>query len=110
MLIDEYIHFGGIVLLKFPFTDESSFKRRPALIIQDSRDGDIIVCRITSQIYYSDYDLLIKEWQKSGLKLPSVIRIHKIATLNKNLIEFKMGNISSTLKGRIKEVIAKITE
>lgn len=40
--------FGDIVLLKFPFTDSKSFKRRPALIINDFNDDDIIVCRITS--------------------------------------------------------------
>ena len=106
----EKLHFGDIVLLKFPFTDGSSFKRRPAVIIQDSRDGDIIVCRITSQIYHTNYDILIKEWRESGLKLPSVIRIHKIATLDKSLVELKIGKISSSLKERIKEVLVKITE
>lgn len=106
----EKLSFGEIVLLKFPFTDGSSFKRRPAIVIQDTSDGDIIVCRITSQIYHTNYDILIKEWRESGLKLPSVIRIHKIATLDKSLVELKMGEINSTLKERIKEVLAKITE
>lgn len=36
--------FGDIVLLKFPYTDGHTFKRRPALIINDCNDGDIIVC------------------------------------------------------------------
>jgi len=44
----ERLTFGDIVLLKFPFTDGISFKKRPALIINDYDDGDIIVCRITS--------------------------------------------------------------
>jgi hypothetical protein len=42
------LNFGDIVLLKFPFTDGKTYKRRPALIIKDFDDGDIIVCRITS--------------------------------------------------------------
>jgi mRNA interferase MazF len=49
-------NFGDIVLLKFPFTDGKSFKKRPALIINDIDDGDIIVCRITSQIYETPLD------------------------------------------------------
>jgi mRNA interferase MazF len=49
--------FGDIVLLKFPFTDGNSFKKRPALIINDFNDGDIIVCRITSKIYNTDKDV-----------------------------------------------------
>jgi mRNA interferase MazF len=93
------LNFGDIVLLKFLFTDGVTFKRRPALIIQDCNDGDIIVCRITSQIYETDNDVYIDEWEKSGLKLPSVIRVHKIATLDKSILEIIMGLM---LKPKIK--------
>ena len=78
------LNFGDIVLLKFPFTDGKSYKRRPALIINDYDDGDIIICRITSQIYETPYDVNINNWGKSGLRLPSVIRVHKLATLEKD--------------------------
>ena len=106
----EKFNFGDIVLLKFPFTDRSSFKRRPALVLNDTQDGDIIVCRITSQIYQTNHDILIKDWRESGLKLPSIIRIHKIATLDKSLVEVKIGELSAPLKESIKERLAKITE
>lgn len=45
MTIDKMsnLKFGDIVLLKFPYTDETSFKRRPALVLSDTDDGDIIV-------------------------------------------------------------------
>lgn len=102
--------FGDIVLLKFPFTDGKTFKKRPALIINDFDDGDIIVCRITSQLYYSDYDFLIKNWEKCGLKLPSVIRIHKIATLEKSLIEILLGKIDSPLKKEIKNIFSSLPD
>lgn len=72
------LNFGEIVLLKFPFTDGQTYKRRPALLINDCNDGDIIVCRITSKIYGSSRDVLIDEWGKSGLKLSSVVRVHKL--------------------------------
>lgn len=52
----EEFNFGDIVLLKFPFTDGSGLKKRPALIINDFNDGDIIVCRITSKLYESEND------------------------------------------------------
>ena len=58
--------FGDIVLLKFPFTDGNSFKKRPALVINDFNDGDIIVCRITSKIYNTDNDVLLDEWEKQA--------------------------------------------
>ncbi len=87
--------FGEIVLLKFPFTDGDKSKKRPALILLDSNDGDIVVCRITSKLYNSDYDFRIENWEKARLKLPSVIRLHKIATLDKLLIEQIIGIINT---------------
>jgi mRNA interferase MazF len=49
--------FGEIVLLRFPLTDGKTYKKRPALIINDFVDGDILVTRITSQIYKTKYDI-----------------------------------------------------
>jgi mRNA interferase MazF len=106
----EHLKFGQIVLLRFPFTDGISFKRRPALIIQDSDDGDVIVCRITSKIYQSDFDIEITNLEKSGLKLPSVIRVHKIATLEKNLVELKMGQIGTGLKAKVRDAIKSLAD
>lgn len=104
------LHFGDIVLLKFPFTDGKTFKRRPALIINDSEDGDIIVCRITTQIYKTKNDIYVDEWEKSGLKLPSVIRVHKIATLEKDMVELIMGQIKKPTKEKVKKIISKLTD
>ena len=104
------LNFGDIVLLKFPFTDGKTYKRRPALIINDFDDGDIVVCRITSQIYKTKNDIYIDDWEKSGLKLPSVIRIHKLATLEKNMVEIIMGQIDGTTKNKIRTIISKLTE
>jgi mRNA interferase MazF len=86
------------------------YKRRPALIVNDCNDGDIIVCRITSKLYHSAKDVLIDDWEKCGLKLPSVIRVHKIATLEKELVELIIGKIDESLKPKIKIILANLTE
>jgi mRNA interferase MazF len=85
-------------------------KRRPALVINDSSDGDVILCRITSQIYQTKYDIYIDNWEKVGLKLPSVIRTHKIATLEKDMIEIVMRQIDDSIKVKVKRIIDKLTE
>ena len=100
-----HLKFGQIVLLRFPFTDGISFKRRPALIINDCGDGDVIVGRITSKIYHSEFDIDINDLAKSGLKLPSVIRVHKIATLEKHLVELNMGQIGSEQKDKVRLIL-----
>ena len=104
------LKFGDIVLLKFPFTDTKTFKKRPALIINDFNDGDIIVCRITSKIYKTSFDIYIDNWEKSGLKLPSVIRVHKLATLEKEMVEIVMGKIENTIKEKLKKILSKLTD
>lgn len=98
------------MLLKFPFTDSNTFKRRPALIINDFNDGDILVCRITSQIYKTQNDVIIDDWKSSGLKLPSVIRVHKIATLEKDMVELSMGKVDNSIKEKVKKIIARLTD
>jgi len=103
------LNFGDIVLIKFPFTDTNTFKRRPALVINDFQDYDIIVCRITSKIYETPYDVFVNDWERFGLKLPSVIRVHKLATLEKNMVDLIMGKIDSPLKEKIREIIARLT-
>jgi mRNA interferase MazF len=102
--------FGDIVLIKFPFTDGKTFKRRPALVINDSDDNDIIVCRITSQIYDTEHDILVENWKKSGLKLPSVIRVHKLATLKKSMVELVMGKIDLPSEEKVKKIFITLTD
>ena len=104
------LNFGDIVLLKFPFTDSKTYKKRPALIINDFDDGDILVCRITSKIYKTKNDIYIDDWEKSGLKLPSVIRVHKMATLEKDLVEIFMGQIENPIKEKVRTTISGLTD
>ncbi len=105
-----HLKFGDIVLLKFPFTEGRTFKRRPALIINENIDGDVIVCRITSNIWRTEQDIYIDDWKNSGLKLPSVIRVHKIATLEKGIVETELGSINQSLKEKVKTIIADLAQ
>ena len=104
----DIIEIGTIVLLKFPYTDGTGFKRRPALALYDSEDGDIVVCRITSRIYQSPHDIYLDEWAKYGLRLPSIVRVHKMATLEKYLIETIMGKIDATVLNTVRKAYISI--
>lgn len=82
---------GKIVLIPFPFTNLSTSKRRPALVILERKD-DVVVVFISSKIPQNlqKYHILIekqkKDFQTTGLKVSSVIYLDKIATISKNLI------------------------
>lgn len=103
---------GEIVLLAFPFGDRRESKRRPALVLIDTGNADILVARITSQDADTDYDVRLAEWEQAGLLLPSVVRLHKLATLQKGLVERRLGILTlkdlSKVKTKLQQIFASI--
>jgi len=84
---------GDIVLLPFPFTDLSGIKNRPALILAEC-ESDITVSFITTQLkWQGDFDVKIEPSQSNGLKRTSLIRLSKLATIDKDLVIGKLGNL-----------------
>ncbi len=47
---------GDVVLLSFPFTDMAGARRRPALVVADTGDEDIVVLRVSSQAARDRFD------------------------------------------------------
>jgi len=98
---------GIIVLVKFPFTDFTSEKLRPALIISKNNKNDVCVAFISSVIplYLEETDFILtkgdKDFSSTGLKKDSVFRMRKIATVDKNIIVGKLGNLSKELQSKL---------
>jgi mRNA interferase MazF len=86
---------GEVLLLSFPFVDGVNFKRRPALVLIDTKDEDIIVARITSQVVKTIFDVELTEWEEAGLRLPSFVRLNTVATLEKKSVERKLGKLTT---------------
>lgn len=86
--------FGSIVLTRFPFTDLSGDKRRPALVVSgdNHRRADLVVCFIGSVPRVGPDMALIAPTPGTGLKLPSVVRFDKLATLDPAVIAGKLGD------------------
>jgi mRNA interferase MazF len=85
--------FGTIVLTRFPFTDLSGAKRRPALVVSRDNDRrpDLVVCFITS-VPRTGLDMApLAPTPGTGLKVPSVVRFDKLATLDRLVIAGKLG-------------------
>ena len=91
---------GDIVLAAFPYTNLAMQKRRPALVLNENTDqGDVILAFISSQIPSSPSatSLLLEnsdpEFSQTGLKADSVIRLDKIATIERHLITRRLGKL-----------------
>ncbi|HAH54655.1 MAG TPA: hypothetical protein DCM02_05050 [Flavobacterium sp.] len=105
---------GDIVVVKFPFTDGSEFKKRPALVISNdlvNKTGDLLIVQITSKkhedklsVTINDNDCLL------NLPLRSYIRVHKIFTVNQNLILSKITVLNSKPFGNISKKITELLE
>ena len=85
---------NDVVLLPIPFTDLSSSKVRPAVVVgHGSWPGDLFVVPVTSQL--SNTDLLFQDWQAAGLNVPSGIK-GQICTIEDRLVRKVVGSISDT--------------
>jgi len=86
---------GDVVLIKFPFTDLSGSKLRPSVILAESQ-LDVTVCFITTQMQWQEpTDLVLLPTIANGLKKQSLLRINKIATLDRVLLKGLLGTISA---------------
>ncbi|OGQ07550.1 MAG: hypothetical protein A3G32_01350 [Deltaproteobacteria bacterium RIFCSPLOWO2_12_FULL_40_28] len=95
--------FGDIVLLNaFPYFHLSEVKKRPAVVLADTGDYDFIIARITSGDARDAYDFVVSSWKQCGLLLASVIRLSKIATLDKRLVLKKLGKLGSPERKKIR--------
>jgi len=102
---------GKIILIPFPFTDLSSTKLRPALVLHEG-EKDVVAAFISSRTENpKPADVVIDEnhpeFKQTGLKLTSVLKIDKIATISKELIIGEIGEVGTKLK---KEINRKIAE
>ena len=70
-----------ILLVSMVFSNGTGAKKRPVMVVYDSGDDDLLVAPVTSHTARTDHDVRLNEWQKSGLLLPSIVRLEKLATV-----------------------------
>lgn len=105
--------FGKIILVPFPFTDLTSAKIRPALILsRTSKSHDVIVAFISSKITKGSSTFALKSdgnnFAETGLKVSSEIRLDKIATLNRGVVLGELGSLGKATLSQIKPVFQKV--
>lgn len=89
--------FGDVVLVPFPFTDQSTTKKRPAIVVSsqayNSERPDVIIMAVTSQIRpANNFDIQVTDWKTAGLIKPSVVK-PVIATVEKALVIKRLGRL-----------------
>ena len=104
--------FGDVVLVPFPFTDQSGAKKRPAVIVSgnsyNAARRDLVIMAITSQVRQSlGYaEALVADWQAAGLIKPSVLK-PVFTTIEQGLVVRTMGKLSAGDLRALRETIAQ---
>jgi mRNA interferase MazF len=105
--------FGDIILVPFPFTNQTTSKQRPAVVISadsyNTAKPDIILMAITSQLRPATMmgDTWITDWQAAGLLKPSAIK-PVIATLEQSLIIKPLGTLTATDAAALRQTLGEI--
>ena len=102
---------GQIVLFKFPQTDQTIGKLRPALVLRrmPGQHNDWLICMISSNLDQKipDFDEITSpndlDFRESGLKVPSLIRIGRLAVVDGDILIGKLGQIDTQRLLRIKQ-------
>lgn len=103
-----------IVIVPFPFSDLSSIKRRPVLILSRTQDiensDDIVTCGITSRLNNSKYSILVEDNNLTSgfLPRPSRIKIDKLFTIDKSIIIKKIATIDRSIFEQVKLVFREL--
>lgn len=102
---------GDIVLVPFPFTDLSGQKVRPALVLHvEKKSEDCIVAFLSSvkSRRISFFDLPIISSNHNGLKISSIVKVNKIATLAKKLVLGQLGRLESSYMRQVNKKLRRL--
>lgn len=90
---------GDVLLVPFPFSDQTSAKQRPAVVVSvdafQQHGPDLFIMAITTQIGgpLGLGEFLIRDWKSAGLIKPSAVKA-AISTLEASLVRRQLGRLS----------------
>jgi mRNA interferase MazF len=100
---------GDVLLIPFPFTDFSTLKQRPCIVLSSSEFNrthqDVIVAAITSHLPATpandEYRLSPSEQRSCGLPKGSMVKLGKIVTIDRRLVRRSLGHLPGASLHRV---------
>lgn len=104
---------GDVLLVPFPFTDQSGQKQRPAVVLSGDAYNqvhpDLIMAPITSQIRGAGDEMEVAEWQTAGLLKPSVVK-PLLSSFEDRLVRRQLGKLTQADLLRVRTLFAHILD
>jgi mRNA interferase MazF len=98
---------GDVILLRLEFHQTQGGKVRPAVVILDTGDDDLVAAPVTSRPHFSAYDLPIQDWRLAGLNVPSFVRVHKLTVQSKSEVTRQLGRLTEPDRDLLAKVLAQ---
>jgi mRNA interferase MazF len=103
---------GEILLIPVPFSNLSSVKKRPVLVLSNnthnSSSRDIIVIAITSNLAHEGIEISNENLIDGFLPKKSIIKVDKVYTLEASIVIKKVGKISNDALSNVYDEFVKI--
>lgn len=98
---------GAVVLVRFPFSDLTASKLRPAVVLADAGRGDWVLCQVTSQQYSDAAAVVITndDFVKGSLRKTSFARPAKLFTANSEIISNNVGVLNDD---KVNEILVAV--
>ncbi|NOT02062.1 MAG: type II toxin-antitoxin system PemK/MazF family toxin [Phycisphaerales bacterium] len=101
---------GDVVLVRFPFTNLSAVKKRPALVVSPGdftdRHGDVVIVALTSQPQPTEEDSL-QGWMTAGLLKETWLK-PLIGTVAAGVVERRLGSLSPYDRSRVAATLRRL--
>ncbi len=100
---------GDVVVLPFPFSDLTSSKKRPAVVVASLNGDDILVCQVTSRAVRDNYavPIALTDFAIGRLNQESNVRPNRLFTADSAIVLYRAAKLTSQ---KMSEVTAKIIE
>ncbi len=103
---------GDVLLVPFPFTDQTAVKQRPAVVLSrrayNQNHPDVILAPITGRFGGTD-EIVLADWQAAGLAKASVVK-PLLATFDRRLIRRHLGRLSPADLAAVRTLFARVLE
>ena len=106
---------GDIVLIPIPFTDLSSTKQRPVIVVSNDaynrHSADVVVVAMTSNPTPGPYTFVLTSanLERGRLNRPGQVRVDKVYALSQALIVKTFGRVDAATLNRIHEQLHDLT-
>ena len=99
---------GEVVLVRYPFSDLSGSKVRPAVVVSAPHSSkDVLIVPLTSRTTsLLAGEFVLADWSQASLNVETAVK-RGIYTVDQNLVAQKLGKLSNSDLGELSDTLRR---